>query len=178
MKKCEFCDVGEATIHLTQVVDGTIKKLNLCQECAQRNGIDLHSPVSITDLLLGIGKQQAKRNARDQGDEFDLCCSRCQLSRAEFKKRARMGCPECYQSFHSEVSAITQAMHHSRQHVGKIPKRQGQEVRMSSRIASLKKGIEVAIEKEDYEQAARLRDEIRNIHKKIDQVQKGSANDT
>ena len=60
-----------------------------------------------------------------------------------------------------ELSAITQAMHHSRQHVGKIPARQGNEARIAARVAALQKDIETAIAKEEYEVAARLRDEIR-----------------
>ena len=54
--KCEFCNQNNATIHLTQVVDGIMKKLNLCQSCAEKNGIDLNSPISITDVLMGIDK--------------------------------------------------------------------------------------------------------------------------
>ncbi len=81
--KCECCHEQEATIHLTQVIDGEVKKLNLCQECALKNGIDLNSPISITDVLLGLGAQQPAVTA---GTEFDLSCSRCQMTRAEFKK--------------------------------------------------------------------------------------------
>ena len=54
--KCEFCNEKNATIHLTQVVNGNMKKLNICQDCAEKNGIDLNSPISITDILMGVGK--------------------------------------------------------------------------------------------------------------------------
>ena len=120
---------NEATIHLTQVVNGEVKKLNICQSCAEKNGIDLNSPISITDVLMGIGNNSARGAGNTTLAEYDLTCNRCQLSRAEFKKRARLGCPECYQSFLAELSAITQAMHHNRQHVGKIPTREGSEVK-------------------------------------------------
>ena len=159
--KCECCKEAEATIHLTQVIDGEVKKLNLCQTCAQKNGIDLNSPISITDVLLGLGNQGGGAKSPTDLSEFDLSCSRCQMTRAEFKKRARLGCPECYNAFMGELSGITQAMHHSRQHVGKIPARQGNEARIAARVAALQKDIETAIAKEEYEVAARLRDEIR-----------------
>jgi protein arginine kinase activator len=162
--KCECCHEAEATIHLTQVIDGEVKKLNLCQTCAQKNGIDLNSPISITDVLLGLGAvQPGTGKTQSSMAEFDLSCSRCQLTRAEFKKRARLGCPECYNAFMGELSALTQAMHHSRQHVGKIPARQGNEARIAAQIAALQKDIESAIAKEEYELAARLRDKIRLI---------------
>lgn len=162
--KCECCHETEATIHLTQVIDGEVKKLNLCQDCAQKNGIDLNSPISITDVLLGLGAQQNKDPVPPGTlSEFDLSCSRCQMTRAEFKKRARLGCSECYNAFMGELSSITQAMHHSRQHVGKIPTRQGHEARMTAQIAALQKDIETAIAKEEYEVAAGLRDKIRAL---------------
>ncbi len=158
--KCECCKEAEATIHLTQVIDGEVKKLNLCQACAQKNGIDLNSPISITDVLLGLGQAGA---VPASVSEFDLSCSRCQMTRAEFKKRARLGCPECYAAFMGELSALMQAMHHSRQHVGKIPARQGNEARITAQIAALQKDIETAIAKEEYEVAANLRDKIRAL---------------
>ncbi len=175
--KCECCNEVEATIHLTQVIDGEIKKLNLCQICAQNNGIDLNSPISITDVLLGLGNQNNKDVPSADDTVFDLSCSRCQMTRAEFKKRARLGCPECYNAFMGELSAITQAMHHSRQHVGKIPARQGNEARVTAQVAALQKDIETAIAKEEYETAARLRDKIKNLKADAALLKEGESHD-
>ncbi len=161
--KCECCHEAEATIHLTQVIEGAVKKLNLCQACALENGIDLNSPISITDVLLGLGSQANMKKGQSMMSELDLSCSRCQMTRAEFKSNARLGCPECYNAFMGELSALMQAMHHSRQHVGKIPARQGVEARITAQIASLQKDIETAIAKEEYEVAANLRDKIRAL---------------
>jgi len=161
--KCECCNEAEATIHLTQVIDGDVKKLNLCQACALKNGIDLNSPISITDVLLGLGSQSGKDSGKTLMSELDLSCGRCQMTRAEFKKNARLGCPECYKAFMGELSALMQAMHHSRQHVGKIPARQGNEARITAQIASLQKDIETAVAREEYEIAANLRDKIRAL---------------
>jgi len=159
--KCECCHNEEATIHLTQVIDGNVKKLNLCQECAQNSGIDLNSPISITDILLGLGSQLPMNLPNPA--EFDLSCSRCQMTRTEFKKGARLGCPECYTAFMGELNALTKAMHHSGQHVGKIPACQGNEARITAQIAALQTDIETAIVKEQYEVAANLRDKIKAI---------------
>lgn len=163
--KCESCQKVEATIHLTQVIDGNVKKLNLCQACAQESGIDLTSPISITDILLGLGATPTEELV--SVPEFDLSCSRCQMTRAEFKKRARLGCPECYNAFMGELSALTKAMHHSAQHVGKIPARQGGKARIAAQIAALQKDIETAIAKEQYEMAANLRDKIKALKESI-----------
>lgn len=173
--KCECCHEAEATIHLTQVIDGNVKKLNLCQACAQKSGIDLNSPISITDVLLGLGAQPA--GSPPPLSEFDLSCSRCQMTRAEFKKRARLGCPECYNAFMGELSALTKAMHHSAQHVGKIPARQGNEARITAQVAALQKDIEVAITKEQYEVAASLRDKIKALKESSNTDQQESSDD-
>ena len=133
------------------------------------------SPISITDVLLGLGSQPGGLEPKPDSTEFDLSCSRCQMTRAEFKKRARLGCPECYNAFMGELSAITQAMHHSRQHVGKIPARQGNEARITAQIAALQKDIETAIAKEEYEKAAALRDKIREM--KLGCEEQGDLND-
>lgn len=175
--KCECCSKTEATIHLTQVIDGEVKKLNLCQVCAQKNGIDLNSPISITDVLLGLGNASPGEPDKTNVGEFDLSCSRCQMTRAEFKKRARLGCPECYKAFMGELNAITQAMHHSRQHVGKIPARQGNEARITAQIAALQKDIETAIAKEEYEVAANLRDKIKSLKDGALIAAEGDSND-
>jgi protein arginine kinase activator len=171
---CECCQKKDATIHLTQVIDGNVKKLNLCQDCAQDSGIDLNSPISITDVLLGLGVQPP---ASPSAAEFDLSCSRCQMTRTEFKKRARLGCPECYHAFMGELSALTKAMHHSGQHVGKIPARQGNEARLAAQIASLKKDIDTAIAKEQYEMAANLRDKIKALKSSIQSLENGGSHD-
>lgn len=173
--KCECCHEAEATIHLTQVIDGDVKKLNLCQACAQENGVDLNSPISITDVLLGLGAQPGPSSPA--ATEFDLSCSRCQMTRAEFKKQARLGCPECYNAFMGELSALTKAMHHSGQHVGKIPARQGNRARITAQIAALQKDIEVAITKEQYEIAANLRDKIKALRSSSDSLENGESDD-
>ena len=173
--KCECCHEAEATIHLTQVIEGDIKKLNLCQSCAQKNGIDLNSPISITDVLLGLGSP--KPPGDPLASEFDLSCNRCQMTRSEFKKRARLGCPQCYTAFMGELSALTKAMHHSNQHIGKIPARQGNEARITAQIAVLQKDLEVAIVKEQYEVAANVRDKIKALREAIHSLESGGSDD-
>ncbi len=172
---CECCQKKDATIHLTQVIDGNVKKLNLCQDCAQDSGIDLNSPISITDVLLGLGAHLP--SVSPAATEFDLSCSRCQITRTEFKKRTRLGCSECYNSFMGELSALTKAMHHSGQHVGKIPARQGSEARLAAQVAALKKDIDTAIAKEQYEVAANLRDKINALKTNIESLENGGSHD-
>lgn len=150
---CESCHEREATVHLTQVVDGSVEKVHLCEECANKSGFDLHGPVSISDILVGMG------GALDQ-EGTERSCPRCHLRRADFKKTGRLGCPVCYETFTTELMPLIKAMHRSEQHLGKVPSREDVRVRMSAEIAALQKDLDEAVAAENYEEAARLRDRI------------------
>jgi protein arginine kinase activator len=154
---CESCHEKEATVHLTQVADGSVKKVHLCEECAAKSGFDIHGPLSIQDILLGMGQIPGEVSA---GPERS--CLKCHFRRADFKKTGRLGCPDCYETFSSELLPLIKAMHRSDQHMGKIPSREGTAVRLSSEIAGIQKALDQAIAGENYEEAARLRDQIQS----------------
>jgi len=153
--KCDLCD-KEAVVHLTQVVNGAMKEIHLCEEHAVAQGIDLNSPISITDILMGLSGSQ-----KNIASELSLACPSCGMARDEFRKTGRLGCPECYKTFMAELTMAIKAMHHSGQHVGKIPAREGKQTRMKSKIARLKTDLEAAVAREDFEKAAKLRDQIK-----------------
>lgn len=153
--KCDLCE-KEAVVHLTQVVNGEMKEVHLCEEHAKEQGIDINSPISITDILMGLS------DAKQQGLEHQLSptCPRCGMTREEFRKTGRLGCSDCYNAFMAELAVAIKAMHHSTQHVGKIPEREGVQTRIKSQIARLQKELENAVVREDYEKAASIRDQI------------------
>jgi protein arginine kinase activator len=158
---CESCNEREATVHLTQVAEGVVKKVHLCEECAGKSGFDVHGPMSITDILLGMGAGPESPEAADRS------CPRCHLRRADFKKTGRLGCPECYQTFEAELMPMIKAMHRSEQHAGKVPSREGVRVRVSAELASLLKALDEAVAGEKYEEAAQLRDRIAACRRKL-----------
>jgi len=166
--KCDLCD-KEAVVHMTQVVDGEMKEYHLCEEHAKEQGIDIDSPISITDILMGLGQQEKQNVTHD----LTLSCPRCGMARDEFRKTGRLGCPDCYKTFMAELAAAVKAMHHSSQHIGKIPAREGSQTRIKSQIARLQKDLETAVAREDYEKAAHVRDEIK--HRKDEASSEGGA---
>ena len=153
--KCDMCD-NEAVVHLTQVINGEMKEIHLCEHHAKEQGIDIHSPISITDILMGLG--EAKQGVPGG---LSQSCPRCGIAREEFRKIGRLGCPDCYKTFMAELMAAIKAMHHSSQHLGKIPAREGTRTRMKSQIARLQKELDAAVAREEFETAARIRDEIK-----------------
>ena len=154
---CEACHEKEATVHLTQVAEGEVKKVHLCEDCAAKSGFDMHGPLSIQDILLGMGQVSEEASA---GPERS--CPKCHFRRSDFKKTGRLGCPDCYETFAAELLPLIKAMHRSDQHMGKIPSREGSAVRLSSEIAAIQKALDQAIAQENYEEAARLRDRIQD----------------
>jgi len=154
--KCDLCD-KEAVVHMTQVVNGEMKEMHFCEEHAKAQGIDLESPISITDILMGLG-QQDKQSVTSG---LTLACPRCGMARDEFRKTGRLGCPDCYKTFMAELASAVKAMHHSTQHTGKIPAREGTQTRIKSKIARLQKEQETAVAREEYEKAAAIRDQIK-----------------
>jgi len=162
---CEICKTQEATVHLTQVVDGSIKKLHLCEQCAQQNGFDLQGPISITDILLGMG---GKREEAVPAAIPEKSCSRCHMRRTDFKKTGRFGCATCYETFAEDLPSLLRAMHRKDRHVGKIPATEAVRVKAVKELATLQESLEHAIAEENYESAATIRDKISVCRQKLD----------
>lgn len=156
--KCEMCHANEATVHLTQVVDGTVRKLHLCETCAAESGLDVQNPMSIADLFLGLGPAPETARTGDGGE-----CPQCHLRRSDFKKTGRLGCPFCYTYFREELAPMLKAMHRGERHVGKRPALEEAASRHAAALAELRRKLEEAVGAENYEEAARLRDEIRRL---------------
>ncbi|HMP89081.1 MAG TPA: UvrB/UvrC motif-containing protein [Kiritimatiellia bacterium] len=162
---CEICKVEEATVHLTQVVDGSIKKLHLCEQCAQKNGFDLQGPISITDILLGMG---GKRDDVMPAVIPEKSCPRCHMRRTDFKKTGRFGCAACYETFSEDLPSLLRAMHRKDRHVGKMPVNEAARVNAMQEMTNLQEALERAISDENYETAADLRDKITMCRRKLE----------
>ena len=159
---CEICKEREATVHLTQVVDGSIKKLHLCEDCASKSGFGSQGPLSITDILLGMGVEKEPASTA-----VERSCPRCHMRRTDFKKTGRFGCPSCYEAFAEELPPLLKAMHRSEQHVGKVPAAERPLVEASTELTALQQALDTAIGAENYEEAAKLRDRINVTRAKL-----------
>jgi protein arginine kinase activator len=156
--KCQNCGERTANVHLTQIVDNEMTTVHLCEPCAAEKGVDTGpSPgnAPLSDFLAQMG-----REAESQGDEAR--CETCGLSLARFKRVGRLGCADCYRSFEQHLRKLFRSLHGNTQHVGKVylPS-DPTEADRTARIASLRRRLQQAVEAEDFERAAQLRDEIR-----------------
>lgn len=190
--KCDMCD-NEATVFLTQIVDGKMTQVNLCDKCSKEKGVTDPTGFQLADFLLGNAAQKKTRQSSAEDDT--LACPECGFTRAHLKKIGRMGCPECYLTFGDDMDNMLRAMHKGTRHVGKVPGRQVSvpvpspkaerpapavaaapvapppppapaPVSPKKKLADLKAAIELAVMEERYEDAARLRDEVKAIESK------------
>lgn len=156
---CESCQQHEATIHLTQVVNGQSRELHLCEDCAEESGLNVQNVMSIPELLFGMGA--AESGGAGEQKDAGKSCPHCHLRGQDFKKHGRLGCPRCYETFEAELAPMLAAMHKGPRHVGKIPESLRKGLEASGRLAELKARLEAALREEKYEEAALLRDQIR-----------------
>jgi len=155
---CSICKEKEATVHLTNIAGDKMQKVDLCEDCARSKGVNDPAGFNLADLLLGLGASQEIEQA---GGETGLKCPACGFTQADFKKAGRLGCPECYQTFAEPLEGLLKTMHKGTRHVGKVPEVLRQSRDWSDRLKLLQKRLAKAIEAEDFEEAAILRDEIK-----------------
>ena len=155
---CDVCKTNTATVYLTQIVDGNMKKVNLCESCSKNKGVSDPTGFALADLLLGLGETQQVEQALSTEH-----CPVCGFTQADFKKTGRLGCSGCYSTFSDGLASLIKAMHKGIKHTGKVPARMFRDIARSDRLNELKRTLEDAVSKEDYESAATIRDEIRQL---------------
>tara|TARA_B100000459_G_C8589971_1_gene207264 strand:- start:1084 stop:1590 length:507 start_codon:yes stop_codon:yes gene_type:complete len=168
MKCCQpDCD-NEATVHLTEIVNGQMKKIDLCEECAKDKGVTDPQGFALADLLLGLGASSEMESVSSE-----LECPTCGFTQADFKKTGRLGCSTCYTVFAEPLEGMLKQMHKGTQHVGKVPKALRAKLDITKQRDSLAEQLRKAIETENYEEAARLRDQLKELES-VGSVEEGS----
>ncbi len=158
--QCSICKEKPATVHLTQIVGDKMQKLDLCEDCAKTKGVNDPAGFALADLMLGLG---ASQQIEQSSGGADVKCPRCGFSQADFKKSGRLGCPECYKIFAEGLNGLLKTMHKGTRHTGKSPEILRKTRENSDRLKTLQKKLAKAIEAEDFEQAAALRDELKQF---------------
>jgi protein arginine kinase activator len=164
---CDICKKNVATVHLTQMVEGKTKKVDLCEACSKEKGVDDPTGFSLADLLLGLGAAQEIEQASAGGE---IKCPHCGFTQADFKKAGRLGCSECYKVFAEGLESLLKTMHKGTKHVGKVPQVFRQTQDMADKLKNLQKKLEKAISNEDFETAATLRDEVKALRAQMTEL--------
>ena len=162
--QCDICGKKRATVHLTEIVDEQMSEMHLCEECARQKSVQMEQQFGLADLLAGLadfGKPSQELQ------KIKLKCANCGTSYDDFRKFGRLGCSECYEAFKTHLSNLLKKIHGSNNHFGKAPIRipEAQKATIES-LQELKGQLHQAIQREDFEKAAELRDKIRSLENK------------
>jgi protein arginine kinase activator len=163
---CENCHQNEASVHLTQVVDGQVEKHHLCEACAEKKGLDVHAqPMDLSGMMASLKEQfsHLKERLDVPAASTTSICPACGMTRTEILKKGRLGCARCYEVFAAEMLPVVVSLQHGDQHLGKVPRRASVRIKNSVEEARLRRELDKAVAGENYELAARLRDQIKAL---------------
>ncbi|MDD4102512.1 MAG: UvrB/UvrC motif-containing protein [Kiritimatiellae bacterium] len=166
--KCEFCHKADAETAILLETDGEVKELFVCRNCAAAaegaaNKADgAHSasdPVGPPLPLMGMILDAAFEIVGRAMSMSDLTCPSCRITRNEYRKRSRLGCPACYEAFAKELDAAIFDLHRAQQHVGKAP----QQAQADMRRRTIEEALSEAVRNQHFEEAIELRDRLRKL---------------
>ena len=180
--KCENCGNNEANVKYTQIINGEKKQMFLCEECSQKLGInDIHfnMPINFTSFLTDFFNDvnDVSFMPRLGGIENTLKCTKCGLTWEDFLHTGRFGCSNCYDDFETRIDPILRSIQGATNHIGRLGDvRTGNNVKQSlddkmekeennniKLLDKLKNDLKQAIKEERYEDAAKIRDEIKKV---------------
>jgi protein arginine kinase activator len=160
--KCQKCS-KPATIHITEIVQGSPLEFHLCEEHArqQLSGEETNEGSSVADKAMAQLAKAAR--SRDTSEIDKQACPVCGISFLEFRNSGRLGCSHDYDAFRDELMPLLENIHGETQHGGKVPKRVPPDRRRQTELIQLRQALRQAVTDENYEEAARLRDRIQQL---------------
>ncbi|MES2597752.1 MAG: UvrB/UvrC motif-containing protein [Verrucomicrobiota bacterium] len=169
--KCDVCE-SEATVFLTQIINGQMTTVNLCDACSKAKGVTDEAGFGLAEAFLST--------TAPESHSAEVVCGACGFTASQLKKIGRMGCPECYTSFRDGLDNLLRAMHKGTRHVGKVPGRApavspvseagetpapvkpkaSKKAPPAPSVAKLREQLDAAVRDERYEDAAAIKREI------------------
>jgi protein arginine kinase activator len=154
--KCQRCP-KQATLHITEVHgEERYDELHLCEDCAKKY---LYEPTS----TIGSPSKKATKSAVNPDEPGGQVCEICGIKFVEFRNSGRLGCPNDYDAFREELIPLLESIHGETRHAGKTPRRRPHPAADHMELVSLRKKLQLAVTAEAYEEAAHLRDRIREL---------------
>lgn len=155
---CDMCKKNEATVRLIAMVDGTKMERNLCTACVAKQRMQLRTE-GVQSIISAILEGASRARQRHP----DLRCSACGTEYEDFAKTNRLGCSQCYKDFAVAMKPLLSRLHGHAEHVGRTPEHMGTNISAASHMEKLRRQLEMAIAMEEFEQAAELRDTLREL---------------
>ncbi|TDA70171.1 MAG: hypothetical protein D9V47_02720 [Clostridia bacterium] len=168
---CEECKERPATVHITTIIKNQKSQVNLCEECAreyqQHWGFGFQPDFSIPQFLAALLQHEAPEIPTGRQEGTGPGCRACGLTYDEFRRTGRLGCAQCYNYFGDRLEPLLHRVHGVSRHMGKVPRRAGGTLSTKREIEQLRAELEKLVASEEYEKAARVRDRIRELEKKV-----------
>ncbi len=160
---CDNCQERDAVVHLTRMVDNAMTQLHLCEKCAAAKGVE--TTLSLPQHPLGeILQAVQQQGAGEASSEDASSCSFCGATTRDFRATGRLGCPHCYDAMERSLRELLRRLHGSSRHVGKrYEPPQSHVVGMVDSVHDLRDRMRRAVDGEQFELAAELRDRIRAL---------------
>ncbi|NLO97437.1 MAG: DNA helicase UvrBC [Peptococcaceae bacterium] len=169
---CQNCLQREATVHLTKIINGQGMQMHLCQECAQKvQGFGFNFniyPGMATHFLQALfGLSSLNQTGQSVSTINQEKCPGCGWTFAQIQHAGRMGCSQCYDKFETQIEPLLRQIHGGGVHVGKVPKRCAASIRNKQELLRLRSRLQELVQREEFEEAARVRDRIKELEKLV-----------
>ena len=165
--QCQICNENDATIHLTEITNGKRAEMHICEQCAAEQGLAVKSHIPVNELLSSL---LAVQPADDEADDFSqqtVSCPHCSLTLEQFRKEGVLGCPNDYDVFEKSLMPLIERAHDGKTtHCGKLPSRAPKDTKKQIKLSNMREQLDSAVQREDYEKAAKLRDKINKMESK------------
>lgn len=166
MKKCLRC-TKQAHLHITELKGGKSISLHLCETCAQEYLSTVNVGEISEDFTAGPVIGAAAEDDEERPEAGARVCPHCGITFKQFRSQGRLGCPHDYELFHAELLPLLESIHGETQHVGKFPPKISESSRRQYELIRLRNELKSAVDDEQYEHAARLRDQIQTIESEM-----------
>ena len=173
--KCERCGKNEANVQYTQIINGMKEKLSLCEKCANDLGIgnvSFNMPIDFSNFFGEFLEGDITNTFSNMNFNTQNTCKKCGITFEEFANTGKFGCNNCYEIFTNKIDRILKGVHGSDIHVGRkyLEKKENKEKNVEmkqntniNKIEELKNKLKALIKEENYEEAAKIRDEIKKL---------------
>lgn len=185
--KCDICKEKEATIHIQEIISNNIKTIHICENCAKMYGFKsdiMDMGFNLFNLFSQMNNNETGKNEKNDKnkplpeehveqqniilEENKLKCPQCSTTYDELLETGKFGCGYCYLAFKEQIKPIIRRIHGTIYHKGKVPEKYKKQIKIANDLRGLNNRLKSAVKKENYEQAAELRDKIKLLAKKLE----------
>jgi len=165
---CQSCNKNEATIHFTKIINGNMEERHICEDCAKlESELGFTMPMSLSDFFGGL----LDYGQEEKDDLEEKVCPRCGITYNRLLSSGKFGCSKCFDTFERDVSSLLKNIHGHDEHIGKIPSNSSEKLKYRKKKEGLEILLNQAITNEEFEMAAKYRDEIKELDKKMKTIE-------